>query len=1230
MPFRSGRPTLTALFSRWFRARRATESADDLLAGPIRGELLGAEHLAERARTVARSQRIVIRWGPRPARLLQRLNSTRRILESAHARLAAASARGADIGPAAEWLLDNFHVVQEHVREVHESLPRQYYRELPELATGPLAGYPRVYELAITLISHSEGRIDLENVDLYVEAFQQISPLSIGELWAVPAMLRLGLIESVRRMALRTVQRLDEVEDADSWAERILEDNDRNPAALGRTLREFVDAPHALTPVFVSRFLHQLRLSAGTFPPLVWLEQWIAEEGLSPDAAAALSTQRLALTKLMMANSITSLRGIAQRDWRTFVERQSVMERALRRDPAGFYSQMTFATRDAYRHVVERIAKQTRRSEEAVAHHAVDLARSSDAVSDMRRGHVGYYLADRGVAQLEKATGYRLSLGESVHRWVLRHPNVVFVGGLAASTVATLLGVLWLAGAEAGTGWLAVILLAFIPATDVAVNLVNQLVTAFLPPRQLPKLDLREHGVPAEYRTAVVIPTLFDSVDAVHEALANLEVQFLANRDAHLHFAVLSDFTDSPTETRESDAAIVAAAEEGVRALNVRYAPNEQDAFYLFHRPRLWNPKEGVWMGWERKRGKLGQFNRFIRGGAEDAFAVIIGNTDLIRQVRYVITLDADTVLPPDAAPALVGTLAHPLNRADYDAQAGRVVRGYGILQPRVGVSLASAHRSRFAALHSGHPGVDPYTTAVSDVYQDLYGEGSFTGKGIYDVDAFEQATHGRFPENTLLSHDLIEGNFARAGLATDINVYDDYPASYLTYSRRKHRWIRGDWQLLQWLTSRVPGPDGPEKNRLSLLSRWKIIDNLRRSTVELGQLALLIAGWTVLPGSPLRWTALGIGMIAAPWLLSLLLAVLRPPRDKSWRAYYEAVGQDAVTSGQQLALAVTFLPHQAWISADAIVRTLWRLLVTKRKLLQWQTASLVERATPGTLRYVWQAMAPAVAATVVIAAAALTLELLRSGSAPNVAAALGMVPRSSAHLWQLAAAALPLAVVWIASPIIAHALSVPTTRDARILTARSRVVALRYARLHWQYFDRFVSAESNWLAPDNFQEEPAPVVAMRTSPTNIALQLLSIVSAYDLGFIQLEDMIQRLERVFRSLDRMQRFRGHFHNWYDLHDLRSAGARVHLDGGQWQPCRPPDRAASGVSRDPQRRRCGPWRACRTAPRTRRARAALRDGDGLPLPLRHVTQALCDRLSHSQSLARRIVLRPAGV
>ena len=521
------------------------------------------------------------------------------------------------------------------------------------------------------------------------------------------------------------------------------------------------------------------------------------------------------------------------------------------------------------------------------------------------------------------------------------------------SPPAALAALLWLGGAPAGAAWLPLLLLlGLIPANDIAVSLANQLVTAFLPPRTLPKLDLHEEGVPVEYRTAVVIPTLFASVEAVREALEHLEVQFLANREAHLHFAVLSDFTDSPTETRDDDGAIVDAAVEGVRALNARYAGGAENVFYLFHRARRWNPREGVWMGWERKRGKLAEFNQFVLGRTEGAFAVTVGDMAPIRGVRYVITLDDDTVLPPDAAPALVGALAHPLNRAEYGAARGRVVRGYGILQPRVGVSLGSASRSLFAAIQSGQPGVDPYTTAVSDVYQDLYGEGSFTGKGVYDVQAFERATHGRFPENTLLSHDLIEGNYARAGLATDVVVYDDYPSRYLTHARRKHRWIRGDWQLLPWLAGRVPGPEGPEPNRLSLLSRWKILDNMRRSMVEIAQLMFLVVG---LDPVARRRRCGGLCSASAPsrrrgscrWLLALL----RPPLDKSWRAYYAAVGRDATTSAGSWPSRSSFSPTRPGSPSMPSGGRCGACWSARRHLLEWRTASQTERGVADSLR---------------------------------------------------------------------------------------------------------------------------------------------------------------------------------------------------------------------------------------------------------------------------------------
>jgi cellobiose phosphorylase len=1109
---------------------RTSNGAREPLVGPIRGELLGTDRLGEHARALARRQRVGPAGKRRKVPLLERVEETYALLLDARETLSDAADEGIDVSPAGEWLLDNFYTVEEHIREIRATLPKGYYRELPELTSGPLARFPRVYEIAIELIAHTEGHLDLANTELFVREFQRVAPLRIGELWAIPAMLRLGLVENIRRMTRRTLSRLDEVRDADAAADRLRRASEAGQKALAAALHDFVDHTPKLSAIFIARFLSQIRNYQGTFTPLVWLEQWIAEDLMSAEEAVARTNQRAALTRVTIANSITSLRTIARLDWNAFVESQSAIERVLRRDPSGDYANMTFAARDRYRHEVERLAKRTRRDEARLAEVAIELAdREPGEGPHRRRRHVGYWLVDDGLPELEAAVKYQPRWRERISRALTAHPEAVYFPSIAVVTLLALAAAFGLAGPIGVGGALLVLALGLVPASEIAVSAVNQLVTSVKHPRTVPKLEFREHGIPPEWHTAVVVPTLIGSVDSVREAVEHLEIQFLANRDAHLHFALLTDFLDAPSETMPDDAAILDAAADGIAALNKKYGREDKTPFYLFHRPRRWNPSEGVWMGWERKRGKLAEFNQYLRGGAREAFVRVVGDTTALRDVALVITLDSDTVLPPDAAQLLVGAMAHPLNRPVFDAECGRVIAGYGILQPRVGVSLTSAYRSRFAEIHSGHPGVDPYTTAVSDVYQDLFGEGSYTGKGIYDVDAFERSTHGRFAENELLSHDLIEGAFARAGLVTDIELYDDYPTRYLTYTRRKHRWIRGDWQILRWIGRTVPRPDGKrEPDGLSVISRWKIFDNLRRSTVEIFQLLLLVAGWTVLPANRFAWTGALLVAFAFPWLFSLTLAALRPPRDKSLFAYYAAVWRDAVTSAKQFALSVIVLPHQAWVSADAIIRTLVRLFVTKRHLLEWQTASQTERTTKNSPADVWRRMMPAVVMTAVIAGLVVLAAWERS--------AAGVTPGSIDVV--TLAAALPLILLWGASPAIVHAFSAPAVRRELRLAADERERAMRYALYHLRFFERFVGEDTHWLAPDNFQEDPEPVVALRTSPTNIGLQFLGIVSAYDLGLITCGEMIERLEGVFKALEGMRRHRGHFFNWYDLHTLK--------------------------------------------------------------------------------------------
>ena len=1101
---------------------------DTLERRPIKGEMFGAARLGSHAQKLARRHTLApterTRWFHRRDRgpLIARLDATERALTTARETLAAASTAGADVGPAGAWLLDNFFVVMEQLPEIRAMLPAGYYQELPKLAgDGPRAGYPRIYDIILELIAHTDGRLDEASVSLTLAEYQQVSALTLGELWAVPAMLRMGYLENVRRMAHRASRDVADRALADAWVSRLIAASPSD----GDDLASFVHHSPHLTPAFLTRFLQQIRSRRSDFTPLLWLEQWLAEDVMTVEDAAQRSSQELALTQLVMANSIASLRLVTNIDWTTVVEAASTVEVRLREDPAHAYAGMTRATRDAYRHAVERIAKGSALSEGDVALEAVRAARATTTENgaDARRYHVGHYLIGEGRREFERACGLRTTLATRMRESVLTHPAPSYFGAVVVVFVlilAALLTPLWVATPGGGAAWLVLAaLFAAFPAADAAVAIVHQVVNLVIPASRLPRLDYAD-AVPAQHRTVVVVPLLLGSAEAVTRALDHIEVQFLANRDREIRFALLGDFLDAATEHTPEDAAIVDAAVAGIRVLNEAYRGDSDAPFYLLQRSRRWNAADSIWMGWERKRGKLVEFNAFIRGAADGAFAIAEGDVSWLRSVRYVITLDADTMLPRSAAAALIGTIAHPLNRAVYDPARGRVVRGYGILQPRVSVSLPSAGESRFAAIYSGHPGVDPYTTAVSDVYQDLFGEGTFTGKGIYEVDIVRRATDGRFPDNSLLSHDLLEGTFARAGLVTDVEVFDDYPTRYLTSSRRAHRWMRGDWQLLRWLTPRVPGRKGANRDPLSALSRWKIADNLRRSTTPIALLLWLFAGLTVLPGSWAAWTAAVLVAFATPWIAPLVFAAARPPRDQAWGPYYRAIARDASRVLQQLALAVVLLPDQALLATDAIVRTVIRVRWTRRGMLEWQTASHAEATTGHGRRSVWRRMWPSV--------------LLGAGIMAVVAWANAS---PAANKLSAAAAWTVLASVWLLVPEVALALSAPVRRRSLMLDVDERAAALRYALRHWRYFDRFVTAETHWLAPDNFQETPDPLIASRTSPTNIGLQLLATVSAADLGFLTRGETIDRLEHAFDTMDRMPRVQGHFFNWYSLADL---------------------------------------------------------------------------------------------
>ena len=1047
---------------------------------------------------------------PRRGRpLLPRLDESAERLDVAYAYLSTVGRGDAQPVASEQWLGDNHHVVQDQVREIRQDLPRRYYQQLPKLADGPMQGYPRIYLLARELIGHTAGRIDLETVIDFVSAYQRASPLSIGETWAVPIMLRLALIEELRRLADSVVVARESREKARAWHEAHADAEEWTP----RTIRKLLDDGRLedgrLPAAFVVELLQWLRDQPSTAPAWHALQRALQEQGDSADEMLRLEHQHQAADQLAISNAITSMRRASAIDWTLFFERVSVVEHVLRDDPAGAYAAMDFPTRDRYRHSIEQLASRSHQPEVAIAQRAIELARGAIASEPLhdRQHHVGYYLISRGRFRLERDVGYRPGLHERLARFVFRHPAVGYLG-LIAITIAVSVASLLIYGARhgaSGAGLWLVAAAVLLPVSELAISLINLIVTAQVPPRPLPKLAMRD-GIGETNRTIVVVPTILESEARLDALVDDLEVRFLGNRDAHLHFALLGDFPDAHEASRPGDAAILARAADRVGELNARHGANR---FLYFHRERRWNPGEGLWMGWERKRGKLAEFNRLLRGAADTSFIASYGDLSVLQSIRYVITLDSDTQLPLETGRRLVGTLAHPLNRPRFDERLGRVTEGYGVLQPRVGVDVVSGSRTAFAKVFSGHVGVDPYTTAVSDIYQDLFHEGSYVGKGIYDVDAFDAALANRVPENALLSHDLFEGVYARAGLCTDVHLIDDYPPQYLAFAARQHRWVRGDWQIVRWLWRTVPdAARRPVPNSLPIIARWKILDNLRRSLLPIALVGLLASGWTILPGSALCWTVVALLVLAFPAYVQVARSLGSRVRGVRIRDHIAAERDNLVTSARQSFLSATFLAHQAWLMADAISRTLWRLLISRRHRLAWVSAYQAARVNPSAaqvLRQMWAAPALAVVVGVLVAAVSPARLLL----------------------------ALPVLALWAASPLIAFVTGQPLSHARQGLGPEDRTALRKVARKTWRFFEDLVGPADHWLIPDNIQEDRKELVAHRTSPTNIGLQLLATVAAGDLGYISLSGVIDRLEPIFATLLKLPRYRGHFYNWYD-------------------------------------------------------------------------------------------------
>ena len=992
---------------------------------PLRSELFDDARWKAHMRLLAADWALTRRT--RPGHFVKAFADCESVLKDVKELLSAFADRERPLLPAAEWLLDNFFLIDAQIRYVSGQLSKQEeVIGLPAATPDGQPTHPRLNALLECIIQHSDGQVDQQLLKFVINAYQETASLELKELRATPIILTLVLLENIKRLAVRiTLSNIKESQENS-----------------GERMRD----------------------------------------------------------KMSLRHHVRSLRMTGSANWDEYLRSVSVVDKIFCGDPAGLYDKMDFTTRAAYCKALEKISRECGQTETEMAARVIDSADQGNNLLAPGSRHIGYFLFDKGLKTLKARAATRLFLYLALILIISITLPVALIGFPAGPFMKTI------------SGWLAWGCL-LVCSGQVALIITNWLSSTLAKPTLLPRLDY-SRGVPPESLTLVAVPSMFSTEEEFQSLLDALEVRYLSAGISGIYFCLLTDFPDAPYELDDAEQALLSEAEKKVIHLNSRYGDDKCTSFFWLHRPRKWNPGESAWVGYERKRGKLTQLNDLLLGEDAGSFSHIVGSREILGNIKYVITLDTDTQLPRATAWKLIAAMAHPLNRPVFDASKGRVVSGYGILQPRIGAFIPEENESTYVQMQGNSVGIDPYTRASSDVYQDLFGEGSFIGKGIYDVALFNKVMKGRLPENRILSHDLIEGCYMRSGLISDVQLFEEGPFGYLPDTMRHYRWIRGDWQIISYLLSfRHSGAGHVPPARLSILSRWKIFDNLRRSMIPGASLLFLLLAWMNVR-SPLRYTLIASGMIFAPFLVSILQIPLTKRRKLfSWRYWAHSSGA-AFKSFVQALFSLAVLPYEAFYTLKAIGVTVWRMAITKKHLLQWNhTGSQVHRQVaglPAHYRIMW--VCPAIAVLLFIV-------IFRGypGSLP---------------------VALPFLAAWLVGPLIAWAISLPAASQRQALHSSAELLLRKTARKTWRFFEEMTTANDHWLPPDHYQEHPVKRISHRTSPTNIGLYLLADLGAWDFGYIGTGACLERAGHTLQTLDRMQRWKGHFYNWYDTHDLK--------------------------------------------------------------------------------------------
>lgn len=1031
--------------------------------------------------------------------LFKRLDENFKFISKTYLTLSEYSKNGQPLCAGADWLLDNFYIIEEQYKELKHNSNAKFIKKINILKEGYYKNYPRVFILAIELISHTDGRIDKKQIIDFINSYQYISPLSMGEIWSLSLMIKIALIENIRH----TCEKILSVQKQWIESEKLIEkDYDEILESIKKTTKN-------INPSIFPYIEHLLRIlkkkDINLNPILDYLNLKLSEIDLDVDSIVKREHQEQSSYQVTMGNCISSLRLSNSIDWREIFESLSYVEKILIGDPLGVYNKQDFESRDYYRKMLEIIAEDTKKSETSVAKKIIELAdNAKQSEKSSKECHVGYYLIGKGKNILLKELGKSKSFNDY-------YSFKFFFSLIITTLIIAFLPVYFVYQYKGFLLSLICFMVVLIPASEAALDLINFILNHGIP-YLLPKIDLK-NGIPKESSTMVIVPTILSDEKRTLELIENLEVTYIANGQENIYFAIVGDLKDSNTETTEEDSKIIDLSLKKIDELNSKYSKGK-DIFYIFIRKRIFNPSEGKWMGYERKRGAIVEFNNLITKSSSTSYSVVSGDINNLKDIKYIITLDADTIMPIGAASRLIGTISHPLNAAEYDEDKNIVIDGYGIIQPRIGINIESIGKSKFTCIFANSAGIDPYSSAMSDIYQNIFKEGIFTGKGIYDLYAYKKCLTDSIPDNMVLSHDLLEGSYLRCGLAVDIELIDNFPEKYSSYSMRLHRWTRGDWQIIQWLFRNIKNKKGEKiKNPLSFLSKIKILDNMRRSLYPASLMLIILLGASVFSGRVIFWAGYALIII----FLNLITFLLGYVKYGYYRSLKKRINGNLIYGFKSLIyqniLTFMFLPYNAFLLSNAIIKALYRLFVSKKNLLEWVTAADAEKQSKNDISGYYKNMY----FEIIISLLFLTLVTI-------------FHPIDSVY-------AFVISFIWIISPYAAYYISRPMLSKKYEISDEDKEILLRIAKKTYEFYETFTGKEDNYLPPDNYQETPVKRTAHRTSPTNIGFFLISLLSAYDFNFISLDDFVKKIDNTLTTIEKLEKWNGHLYNWYDTKTL---------------------------------------------------------------------------------------------